>query len=106
MRTHGSSARTGLTVYRDEPLDDEADLRVVVGDDVVEALADRAGPEGVAAAIDLLRLAQGWVDDDRIATWLTGAQQRLDGRSPLEAVGQGDADLAAEALRAWLAAQG
>ena len=42
-------------MYRDEPLDDEADLRQLVGDEAVDALAAVAGLAGVGAAIDLLR---------------------------------------------------
>lgn len=93
-------------MYRDDPLDDEADLRVVVGDDRVETLLEEGGPEAVAAAVDLLRLAQGWVEDAEAADWLTGPRTRLGGRTPLEVVAAGDADLAADALRAWLAARG
>ena len=93
-------------MYRDDPLDDEADLRAVVGDDRVDALAAAGGPEAVAAAVDLLRLAQGWVDDAEAAAWLTGAGARLDGRTPLEVIGSGGGDLVADALRAWLSARG
>ena len=93
-------------MYRDDPLDDEADLEAVVGESHVEELRRRGGPEAVATALDLLRLAQGWVDDDAVAAWLLGPQRRLDDRSPLEAVGAGDGDLVTDALRAWLAAQG
>lgn len=93
-------------MYRDDPLDDEADLRAVVGDDRVDALATAGGAEAVAAAVDLLRLAQGWVDDAEAAAWLTGPRTRLDGRTPLEVIGRGGNDLVADALRAWLAARG
>lgn len=93
-------------MYRDDPLDDEADLRVVVGDGHVDDLATAGGPEAVAAAVDLLRLAQGWVDDHEIAAWLTGPQARLEGGTPLHVLGAGGADLVADALRAWLAARG
>jgi uncharacterized protein (DUF2384 family) len=93
-------------VYRDDPLDDEADLRAVIGDDRVDALSSAGGSDAVAAAVDLLRLAQGWVDDGEAAAWLTAPAARLEGRSPLDAVAVGEADLAADALRAWLAARG
>ncbi len=93
-------------MYRDDPLDDEADLEAVVGEEAVAELRRRGGPEAVAAAVDLLRLAQGWVDDAEVGGWLRSEQRRLDGRSPLGAVAAGEADLAADALRAWLAARG
>lgn len=93
-------------MYRDDPMDDEADLRAVVGDGAVDRLLEVGGGDAVAAAVDLLRLAQGWVDDADAATWLLGPGRRLDGRSPLVAIEEGDGDLAAEALRAWLAARG
>lgn len=93
-------------MYRDEPLDDEADLRDIVGDGAVDAVLRAGGPEAVAAAADLLRLAQGWVDDAEVGAWLRAGQRRLEGRTPLEAVAAGEADLAAEALRAWVAARG
>ncbi|MGA0830399.1 MAG: antitoxin Xre/MbcA/ParS toxin-binding domain-containing protein [Nitriliruptoraceae bacterium] len=93
-------------MYRDDPLDDEADLRAVVGDDRVDLLLAAGGAEAVAAAVDLLRLAQGWVDDDEAAAWLTGPRGRLDGLTPLEVLATGGADLVADALRAWLTARG
>jgi|DEB0MinimDraft_10_1074344.scaffolds.fasta_scaffold02277_3 hypothetical protein len=93
-------------MYRDDPLDDEADLRAVAGEAAVDALVAAGGADAVAAAADLLRLLQGWVDDTEAGAWLIGAQRRLEGRTPLEAVGAGEADLAAEALRSWLAARG
>ncbi len=93
-------------MYRDDPLDDEADLRAVAGDGPVDDLVAAGGPEAIAAAADLLRLLQGWVDDTEAGGWLTGPQRRLGGRSPLAAVAAGEADLAADALRTWLAARG
>jgi len=93
-------------MYRDDPLDDEADLRAVVGDDAVDALAAVGGGEAVAAAVDLLRLAQGWVDDDEAAAWFTAAQRRLGDRSPLAALEAGESGVVADALRSWLAARG
>jgi len=92
-------------MYRDEPLDDEAELREVIGDRAVEALLDGRGAEGVAAALDALRLLQGWVDEAQIATWFSGPQQRLGGRTPLAALTAGDDDEVEDALRAYLAAQ-
>jgi hypothetical protein len=92
-------------MYRDEPLDDEAELRELVGDAPVEHILLSSGPEGVAAAVDAMRLLQGWVDDDAARAWLQGAQRRLDGRSPLAAIAAGGAQDVGEVLSAWLAAQ-
>jgi len=92
-------------VYRDDPLDDEAELRELVGDAPVEALLAAAGADGVAGAVDAMRLLQGWVDDASARGWLLGSQRRLGDRSPLAAIAAGAADDVSEALRAWLAAQ-
>jgi hypothetical protein len=92
-------------MYRDEPLDDEAELRELVGDTEVDDILVTAGPEGVAAAIDAMRLLQGWVDDGAARAWLQGPQRRLGSRSPLIAIAEGAAEDVAEVLRAWLAAQ-
>jgi hypothetical protein len=92
-------------MYRDEPLDDEAELRELVGDAPVDAIGASVGMDGVAAAVDAMRLLQGWVDDDAARAWLLGALRRLDGRSPLGAIAAGAADDVSEVLRAWLAAQ-
>jgi hypothetical protein len=92
-------------MYRDEPLDDEAELRELVGDGPVDGIGSTSGMEGIAAAIDAMRLLQGWVDDDAARSWLLGTQRRLGDRSPLTAIAQGAAEDVSEALRAWLAAQ-
>lgn len=92
-------------MYRDEPLDDEAELREVIGDSAVDTLLDGRGAQGVAAALDALRLLQGWVEQTQISTWFSGSQQRLGGRSPLAALAAGDDDEVEDALRAYLAAQ-
>lgn len=92
-------------MYRDEPLDDEAELREVIGDSAVDTLLDGRGAQGVAAALDALRLLQGWVEQTQIAMWFSGSQQRLGGRSPLAALAAGDDDEVEDALRAYLAAQ-
>jgi hypothetical protein len=92
-------------MYRDEPLDDEAELRELVGDAAVEAVQTAAGAQGVAAAIDAMRLLQGWVDDASARSWLLGPQQRLAGLTPLGALAAGAGEDVDEALRTWLAAQ-
>lgn len=90
-------------MYRDDPLDDEFELRELVGDDPVDALADDAA---LVAALDLLALLRGWVTDEQAASWLTAPARRLDGRSPLEALADGDVDEATEACEAFISAQG
>ncbi len=92
-------------MYRDDPLDDEAELRDVVGDAEVDALLDARGGEAMLVALDALRLLQGWVDDGMVASWLTTVQRRLGGRSPLAAIAEGRDDEVLDALRVYLAAQ-
>jgi hypothetical protein len=92
-------------MYRDEPLDDEAELREIIGDSAVDTLLVARGAQGVAVALDALRLLQGWVEQAQIVTWFTGAQQRLGGRTPHAALVAGDDDEVEDALRAYLAAQ-
>ncbi len=91
-------------MYRDEPLDDEQELRDLVGDDEVDAIVD--DEHALATALDVLRLLQGWVDDDQATAWLTTPARRLDGRRPLAALGEGDDDDVVDACRAFIAAQG
>ncbi|MTV26902.1 DUF2384 domain-containing protein [Nitriliruptoraceae bacterium ZYF776] len=94
-------------MYRDDPLDDEAELREIVGDDAVEALhGTERGPRPVEAALDVLRVLQGWVRDDAAGRWFHGPQRRLDGRTPLEALADGDDEEVEDAARAWAAANG
>lgn len=96
-------------MYRDDPLDDELELRELVGDDAVDALqaAGEALPtDPVEVALDVLRLLQGWVDDVTAARWLTSAQRRLDGRTPLAALAAGADDDVLDAARAYAAAAG
>lgn len=100
------TSSAGPDVYRDDPLDDEAELRELVGDAAVDRLQAAGGVEVVAAAADVLRVLQGWVAPDQCARWLTAPLQRLDGRDPLEALALGHADDVQDALRAYLAAQG
>lgn len=90
-------------MYRDDPLDDEAELREIVGDDPVDRLVDA---DAVIPALDVLRLLQGWVSDDRAGRWFVAVQRRLDDRSPVDALVDGDDDLVLDAARRWAAAQG
>ena len=92
-------------MYRDDPMDDEAELREVVGDGPVDTLLDAAGQQGLLAALDALRLLQGWVDDAAAATWLKAPQRRLEGRNPLVALAEGCEDEVLDVLRTYLAAQ-
>lgn len=90
-------------MYRDEPLDDELELRALVGDDPVDQLDE---PAALETALDVLRLLQGWVTDDQAVTWLAQPARRLDGRSPLGALADGDHDDVVDACEAFIAAQG
>lgn len=92
-------------MYRDDPLDDEFELRAIVGDDAVDDLGDD-DPTAVPTACDLLALLRGWVSDEQAGAWLTSPARRLDDRSPLVAIADGDHDLATEACRAFIGAQG
>lgn len=90
-------------MYRDDPLDDELELRELLGDEPVDTLA---GADAVIAALDVLRVLQGWVSDERAAQWFLDVQRRLDDRDPLTALADGDDDLVLDAARRWAAAQG
>ncbi len=90
-------------MYRDDPLDDEMELRDLLGDDPVDTLVDA---DAVVPALDVLRVLQGWVDDDRAARWFLDVQRRLDDRDPVTALADGDDDLVLDAARRWAAAQG
>lgn len=92
-------------MYRDEPLDDEAELRDLIGDGAVDRLLDAGGSDALLGALDALRLLQGWVDPDACADWLTTAQRRLGGRSPMDALGDGAREEVEDVLRAFVAAQ-
>ena len=92
-------------MYRDDPLDDEAELRDVVGDEPVDALIEAGGPDALLAALDALRILQGWVDPEACAGWLTTPQRRLDDRAPLQALADGAHDEVSDVLRAYVAAQ-
>jgi hypothetical protein len=96
-------------MYRDDPLDDEAELRVVAGDDAVDRL--RASEEHLdrsplETALDVLRVLQGWVDDDTAGRWFRSPQRRLEDRTPIEALTGGAFEEVEDAARAWAAAQG
>ena len=95
----------GADVYRDDPMDDEAELRQVVGEPAVDRLLEVGGTGAVLSALDALRLLQGWVDDASCSDWLTAPQRRLSGRTPLEGLADGDDDEVLDVLRAYLAAQ-
>ena len=91
-------------MYRDDPLDDEFELREIVGDDPVDALGDDTAT--LVAALDALALLQGWVTDTQAASWLTSPARRLDGRTPMAALADGDTDEVIEACQAFIRAQG
>jgi hypothetical protein len=97
-------------MYRDDPLADEEELRAVVGDTAVDALAGRRGDgpgtSAVEVAVDVLRVLQGWVDDDAAAAWFASGQRRLDGLSPVAALAAGRAEDVRTAAQRWAAAQG
>lgn len=94
-------------MYRDDPLDDEMELRELVGDEPVDRLRDADTDEDpLLVALDVLRLLQGWVDDDTAGAWFTTPQQRLDGRTPVDSLVAGETDEVLDAARAWAAAQG
>lgn len=94
-------------MYRDDPLDDEAELIAIAGEDAVARLRD--APEGLrrdplGVALDVLRVLQGWVDDDAAGRWLTSPQRRLDARTPIDALTAGAFEEVEDAARAWVAA--
>lgn len=96
-------------MYRDDPLDDEAELRALAGDHAVDALlgADIEGErEPLEVALDVLRVLQGWVDDTSAGRWFTAPQRRLEDRSPVEALSAGAFEEVEDAARFWAAAQG
>jgi hypothetical protein len=95
-------------MYRDDPLDDEFELREIVGDEAVDALAsDEDLPQDpVEVAVDVLRILQGWVDDEAAGRWFHQPQRRLEGRRPLDALAAGAFEDVTEAASAWAAAQG
>lgn len=96
-------------MYRDDPLDDEEELRAIAGDGAVDALVDArddlAG-DPVEVALDVLRILQGWVDDEAAGRWFSRPQGRLDERTPVAALAAGEFDEVLDAARSWAAANG
>ncbi|MDX1509736.1 MAG: hypothetical protein R3249_00145 [Nitriliruptorales bacterium] len=92
-------------MYRDDPLDDEAELRDLLGDAAVDQLA-AAGQEVVAAACDISVVLLGWAPANDVSSWFQRPQERLDGRSPLAALVAGNHDDVEDVARRWAAAQG
>jgi hypothetical protein len=92
-------------MYRDDPLDDEFELREIVGDPAVDALHE-GDRDAVGTALDVLRVLQGWVDDETAGRWFHHPQRRLDGATPLQALADGDLEDVQDAATAWAAAQG
>lgn len=96
-------------MYRDDPLDDEMELREIVGDAPVDRLVeagDELAADPVAVAVDVLRLLQGWVSDDDAGRWFLQDQARLGGDTPIDALARGMDDEVLEAARAYAAAHG
>lgn len=96
-------------MYRDDPLDDEAELRALVGDDEVDRLLtepaaadDERSP--LLAALDVLRVLQGWVDDEDAGRWFTVPQRRLDDHTPIQLLALGAYEDVEDAARAYAAA--
>jgi len=99
-------------MYRDDPLDDELELRAVLGDVAVDRLAGAEAADLLAertpieAAVDVLRVLQGWVDDETAARWFLAPQRRLEDRDPITVLAAGAFEDVEEAARIWAAAQG
>lgn len=94
-------------MYRDDPLDDEAELIAIAGEDAVGRLKDASeglGRAPLEVALDVLRVLQGWVDDEAAGRWLTSPQRRLGARSPVDALAAGAFEEVEDAARAWVAA--
>lgn len=96
-------------MYRDDPLDDEAELRALVGDDEADRLLpapavadDERSP--MLAALDVLRVLQGWVDDEDAGRWFTVPQRRLGDRTPIQVLALGAYEDVEDAARAYAAA--
>ena len=97
-------------MYRDDPLDDEAELRALLGDDAVDRLGGEAPAHDertpLLVALDVLRVLQGWMGDDEAAGWFTSVQRRLDDRTPVTALCEGDFEDVEDAARMYAAAHG
>lgn len=95
-------------MYRDDPLDDELELRAIVGDDAVDTMIAEAGDHAnvaIETALDVLRLLQGWADEASVARWFLDAQRRLGDRSPIDLLGAGHVDEVHDAAKAWVSAR-
>lgn len=96
-------------MYRDDPLDDELELRALLGDAPVDRLLDTeldGQRTPLDVALDVLRVLQGWASDEAAARWFLAGQRRLGGRAPIDALSAGAFDEVEEAARTWAAAQG
>jgi uncharacterized protein (DUF2384 family) len=96
-------------MYRDDPLDDEMELRELLSDvdvDALKATDAEFGTDALGTALDVLRILQGWVDDEAAATWFRSPQRRLGDRTPLDALADADTEETLSAAQAWAAAQG
>ena len=99
-------------MYRDDPLDDEAELRAIAGDGAVDALGGSSGVDAVGertpleVALDVLRVLQGWVDDTTAGQWFNLPQRRLEGRTPVDALTAGAYEEVEDAARSWAASHG
>lgn len=94
-------------MYRDDPLDDELELRALLGDDAIDALCAQAShPAPVERAIDVLRLLQGWVDEPTLVAWFVTPQDDLDGHSPLSGLAAGRLEEVEDAARLFAAEAG
>lgn len=91
-------------MYRDDPLDDEMELRDILGDAAVDTIA--TGDQGIAGALDCLRLLQGWMTEDAVREWFSRELARLDGQTPVEALAADEVDDVLIAARAAAAASG
>ncbi|MEX0592692.1 MAG: hypothetical protein WD358_06410 [Nitriliruptoraceae bacterium] len=95
-------------MYRDDPLDDELELRAIVGDEAIDQMLAETGANATAcmeAALDVLRILQGWTDDDGVKAWFLRPQRRLGGRTPLSALAAGDVEDVDDAAALWVAAR-
>lgn len=95
-------------MYRDDPLDDELELRELAGDEAVDRLlaAQPGDQEPLEVALEVLRVLQGWTDDEEAGRWFLQAQRRLGGRTPIDALVVGAYQDVHDAARAWAAARG
>lgn len=85
------------------------ELRAVIGDDQVDRLLaaqDELDVDDVVpTALDVLQLLLGWVSEEDAASWFTSTQRRLDDRTPVDALTDGETDEVLDTARAWAAAR-